>query len=92
MKNAVKYMYDFNPIYAHFKKHYCPKCGERLKLKYISNVVNSNSAEAKNYDFSFGDTFLVGNVEFRARYFYCPKCGLSISFKEMEKHEKGQHK
>lgn len=58
MRKSVKYLYDANPIYVHFKKHYCPQCSERLELRYISTVANSNSPEAKNYDFSDGDTFL----------------------------------
>ena len=40
----------------------------------------ADSPEAKDYDFSVGDTFFVGDVEFRTRYFYCPKCQLDISF------------
>ena len=31
---------------------------------YISEIVNSYSSEAKDYDFSVGDTFFVGDVEF----------------------------
>lgn len=90
MKKAIKYIYDANPIYVHLKKHYCPQCGERLELRYVSKIVNSKSAEAKNYDFSVGDTFFVGDVEFRTRYFYCPKCDLEISFKAQKKYEKEQ--
>ena len=74
------------------KKHFCPKCGEKLELRYISKIVNSNSPEAKDYDFSVGDTFLAGDVEFRTRYFYCPKCRLDISLQEMKKFEKDKRK
>ena len=42
----------------HWKKHFCPKCGGKLELLYISEIVNSYSSEAKDYDFSVGDTFL----------------------------------
>lgn len=88
MKKAVKYIYDANPIYVHFKKHYCPNCAKRLVLRYVSKIVNSKSLEAKNYDFSVGDTFFVGDVEFRTRYFYCSQCDLEISFKDMKTYEK----
>ena len=44
--------------------------------------------ELKYYDFSVGDTFFVGDVEFRIRCFYCANCLLDISFKEMKKYEK----
>lgn len=88
MPKAIKYLYNANPFYVHFKKHYCPKCGVKLELKYVSKIVNSKSPEAKNYDFSVGDTFFVGDVEFRERYFYCPKCLNKISFKDMKNIEK----
>ena len=52
MRKAIKYIYDANPFYVHWKKHFCPKCGNKLELRYISKIVNSNSPEAKDYDFS----------------------------------------
>lgn len=70
----------------------CPKCGGKVELRYISKIVNSKSPEAKDYDFSVGDTFFVGDVEFRIRCFYCPKCMLDISFPEMKKFEKSKRK
>ncbi len=63
-----------------------------MELRYVSKIVNSKSPEAKDYDFSVGDTFFVGDVEFRTRYFYCPNCLLDISFQEMKKFEKGERK
>lgn len=81
-----------NPFYVHWKKHFCPKCGKKLELRYISKIVNSKSSEAKDYDFSVGDTFFVGDVEFRTRYFHCANCHLDISFKEMKKYEKSKQK
>ena len=92
MITGIKYVYDANPFYVHFRRHFCPKCGKRLKLRYISKIVNSKSPEAKNYDFSLGDTFLVGDVEFRTRYFFCDGCQSSISFQDMRTHEKDKHK
>ena len=92
MKKAIKYIYDANPFYVHCKKHVCPECGSKVELRYVSKIVNSKSPEAKDYDFSVGDTFFVGDVQFRTRYFYCPKCLLDISFKEMKKFEKDKRK
>ena len=88
MRTAIKYIYDANPFYLHLKKHFCYNCGNKLELRYNSKIVNSKSPEAKNYNFSIGDTFLIGDVEFRTRYFYCTNCHLDISVKEMKKHEK----
>ena len=88
MKKAIKYIYKGNPFYVYLKKNFCPKCGSKLEVWYISEVVNSNSPEAKKYDFSAGDTFFVGDVEFRTKCFYCPTCRLNIPFESMKKYEK----
>lgn len=92
MRKAVKYIYDANPFYVHWKKHICPKCGGKVELGCVSKIVNSKSPEAKDYDFSVGDTFFVGDVEFRTRCFYCPNCRFFISFQEMKKFEKIKRK
>ena len=91
MRKAIKYIYGASPFYVHWKKHYCPNCGDKVELRYVSKVVNSKSPEAKNFDFSVGDTYFVGDVEFRTRYFYCPKCQLDISIEEMKKYEKNHN-
>lgn len=88
MRKAIKYVCDSNPFYVHLKKHFCPQCGKKVELRYFSKIVNSKSPEAKDYDFSVGDTFFVGDVEFRTIYFYCSNCRFDISFQEMKKHEK----
>ncbi len=90
MKNAIKYIYPASPFYVHFKKHICPQCGTKVKLSWISKLVKSNSSKARRYDFSNGDTFFAGNVEFRTRCFYCPKCQKKISFSDMKRAEKGK--
>lgn len=42
--------------------------------------------------FLWGDTCYVGDVEFRTRCFYCPKCNIYITFQEMKKFEKSKRK
>lgn len=91
-KGAIKYIYDTNPFYVHWKKHFCPKCGKKLYLRHTSKIVNSKDSDAKDYDFSVGDTFFVGDVEFRFRYFHCKDCQFDISFKAMKEYEKGRKK
>ena len=88
MSKAIKYVYDANPFYVHWKKHFCPNCKKKLGLRYVSKIVNSNSEEANKYDFSVGDTFLVGDVEFRTRYFHCLNCQHDFTFREIKKHER----
>lgn len=74
------------------KNTFALNAGGKLELRYMSKIVNSDSPEAKDYDFSVGDTFFVGDVEFRTRYFYCLKCQLDISFQEMKRLEKDKRK
>ena len=85
---GIKYTYEGNPFWTHFKKHFCPNCGTQVKFGRERKIVNWRSPEAKNYDFSCGGTFLIGDVEFRIRCFYCPNCEINISFKEMKEYEK----
>lgn len=92
MKTAVKYIYEANPFYVHLKKHYCPKCTKKVVVRYKSEIVNSKSPHAHNYDFSLGDTFLIGDVEFRTPHFFCPNCHHTLSFLEMKKIEKHSRK
>ena len=72
-------------FYTIFKKHYCPACGIKLTRVKTSKTVNSKSPEAKNYVFTLGDSFMVGNVEF-----YCPTCKKRIPIDEMRRIEKEQ--
>lgn len=89
-KGAVKYLYNANPLYVHFKKHYCPNCKTILKIDYESKIVNSYSPEAIDYDFSIGagDSNYYGDVEFRTSFFRCPKCNTKVLFGEMSRIEK----
>ena len=77
-------------FYTIFKKHYCPVCGTKLTRVKTSKIVNSRSPEAKNYDFTLGDSFMVGDVEFIWKEFYCPTCKKRIPIDEMRQIEKGQ--
>lgn len=83
--NAIvgkKYINNAN-FYTIFKKHYCPACGTRLTRIKTSKIVNSESPEAKNYDFSLGDSFMVGDVEFIWKEYYCQKCEKRIPIDEI---------
>jgi len=86
--NSVKYQFVAGPIYIHVKKHKCIYCGEKVVPSFQTTVVNSFSPEAKNYDFTIGNTFFPGNCAFKTRCFYCPGCGRYISVREMKESEK----
>lgn len=77
-----------NPIFC-LKKHYCPYCNERLEKTKTETVVNSNSEEVKNYDFSQagGDGYLVGNIKFIRTAFRCNKCDKIYTIKEVKEND-----
>ena len=77
-------------FYTIFKKHYCPACRTKLTRIKTSKIVNSKAPEAKNYDFTLGDSFMVGDVEFIWKEFYCPACKKRIPMDEMRRIEKEQ--
>lgn len=72
-----------HPIFC-MKKHYCPYCNGRLEKTITETIVNSESEEAKNYDFSNGDGFMVGNIKFIRTVFRCNKCEKTYSIKEVK--------
>ena len=77
-----------NPFWVRFKKHYCPACMNLLTTTKSSKIVNSNSEEAKDYDFSFGDTYMIGNIKFIWTEFLCAACGKTYSLQEIRENEK----
>ena len=76
------------PFWVRFKKHYCPTCLNLLTTTNVSKIVNSNSEEAKDYDFSSGDTYMIGNIKFIWTEFLCTSCGKTYSLQEIRENEK----
>ena len=76
------------PFWVRFKKHYCPTCMNLLTTTKVSKIVNSNSEEAKDYDFSSGDTYMIGNIKFIWTEFLCAACGKPYSLQEIRENEK----
>lgn len=74
------------------KKHLCPKCAHILTKTKRSVVVNSDSEEAKNYDFFVFDTYFVGDVEFVTYFFKCASCGESYEINDLKKIIKNRKK
>lgn len=77
MKTGKKRIWSA-PFFTHFRAHYCPECCARLTLEKMSKVVNSGSAEAKQFEFDLGDTSMAGDVEFVYDEFHCESCGFRI--------------
>lgn len=81
----TKYKIEGNPISVYLKKHYCAKCGNRLRIQYTARIVNYHSTERKDYDFSVGDGIYKDDITFKAGEFYCSRCDLVIPIREMVK-------
>ena len=89
MVHHVKRIWS-RPLLMKWGKHFCPACdGELQKIK-TSKIVNSQSEEARDYDFSApgGDGYMIGNVKFIWTEFTCTKCGKRYSANEVYQAEK----
>ena len=77
-------------ISARLKKHYCPYCGSLLEVKEKKQIVNSESEEAKHFDFTsmFEGGSLFGNIEFTWDIYYCARCQIEISISDLKTYEK----
>lgn len=81
-------LYSNNDIkYISLTKHRCPYCANLLKTVKISKVVNSNSPEAKDFDFNFFDMTVTGDVKFTWKEFECPECRAHFTVDELKKIE-----
>ena len=69
------------------KKHCCPVCSAELSKRKVSEIVNSESPEAKNYDFDVADTFIKGNMKFTHIELYCNQCNKYYTIKEAKKNK-----
>ena len=89
MIHGVKY-FERDALYLK-KEHLCPNCQNKLKTVKCSQVVNSNSPEAKDFDFSMGvgrnKKWLIGNVKFIWKEFECPECKAHFTVNELKKIE-----
>ncbi len=74
----VAYGSSANPIKVHFKKHYCNKCGARLKVVKDRTCISRTSPEAKYYYHLVYDDDGIGDYEFVHKIFCCPRCAHEI--------------
>lgn len=87
MRKTILYADKVNFYYTYLKKHYCPECGRRVQTRYMDKSIDSDSPEAKEYDFSNTE----GRIKLRTIYFYCPDCKKDISFDDMKGFEKNKN-
>lgn len=74
----VAYGSSANLIKVHFKKHYCNKCGARLKVVKDRTCISRTSPEAKYYYHLVYDDDGIGDYEFVHKIFCCPRCAHEI--------------
>ena len=71
-----------NYVYYWFIRHndvFCLSCTKKMKIIKCTKVVNSNSPEAKDYNFYIAEGFLSGNIKFSWFELECPQCGRRIT-------------
>lgn len=75
------------PFFVYCKKHYCPSCGDLLAREKVSEIIHSDSEEAKNYDFEVADITVKGNMKFTHIEFHCPNCQKNYSIQAIQREE-----
>ena len=70
------------------KKHVCFSCNSFLQRKKREIIVNSESEEAKKYDFEVAGFIAWGNIKFITFYFECPNCRTIYEIEDLKKLEK----
>ncbi|MBR2410596.1 MAG: hypothetical protein IKB08_02610 [Clostridia bacterium] len=71
-----------SPFFVFFKKHYCPKCNGRLLRSKVSEIINSESEEAANFNFEAAGITVKGNMKFTHIEFFCADCQKYYTVKE----------
>lgn len=83
-------VYDVNPFYVHWKKHFCPKCGTRLIVRQHFKTIDCDSPEADPSHFNNEYVGYVDEVLYCFPYFFCDNCKFESSLKKMKDFEKSQ--
>lgn len=76
------YSFKIENIFYMLKKHCCPVCATKLLKRKVSEIVNSESPEANNYDFEVADTIVKGDMKFTHIELYCNQCNKYYTIKE----------
>ena len=81
----------FNDEYvvsARIGKNYCPYCRGLLQVKRKTQIVNSESEEARKFDFSMHGGSQKGNIRFTWDVYYCENCDKELSIADIRRYEK----
>ena len=69
------------------QKALLPNCGNKLLRKKVSEVINSESPEAKKYDFEVADVTVKGDMKFIHVELYCNQCNKYYTIKKARKNK-----
>lgn len=76
-------------ITARVGRHYCPQCKTQLLVRRKSVVIDPDSEDAKNFDFTTSDgSQMLGNIQFSWDVFFCECCNSEKDLQEVFKFEK----
>lgn len=78
----VKRIYT-RPFFVHFKKHFCPSCGERLYAIRESRIATPYSDDYRNFDFYTNENLKVIWTELR-----CSKCKRNYQINDIRNYER----
>ena len=77
-----------SPLFVFKKTHKCPDCTHSIVPKKVKKMVNRKSIEANEFDFSMGDSYFIGDVEFTYYVFYCEYCDKYYKINEIKTYER----
>ena len=75
-------------ISARVGKHYCPYCNNLLMVNKKTQVVNSESEDAKKFNFSGLGGNMKGNIKFTWDVFYCANCDKELPVDDILRYER----
>lgn len=78
------YSRTYNDFFYLRKEHFCPDCHTKLEKVAVSKLVNSESPEAKDFDFRMGKRYMRGDVLFTWDELECPACKKHLTVDEMK--------
>lgn len=87
MSYQVQYDFEDSIFYLFIRKHYCPNCRNKLKVKYRSNVINSDEKSIMSSEFKMGKYYFSGDKIIKTPIFHCEKCSSDFLISEIKQIE-----
>lgn len=88
MSYQVQYDFEDSLFFLFIKKHYCPKCSTKLKVKFDVRKITLNNQTSISKEFKVGKYEFIGDKLIKRPYFYCDNCSLIYKTKQIRSIEK----